>query len=334
MPRIFTIILLFILLMNARHSVFEKTSSAAEPIVVESRPMTIAMDRNAHRMLGPLRFAAAWELTSPHPGFGGISALIDRSDGGLIAISDRGDIFLFDPRRHRDPAAIKAGLPLRQQDKGMAAWQLDAEAAQTDAVDGRIWISFETLQRICRYAPAFARAESCAAPPALIDWPPTGAGEAMVRFADGRFLLLSETQPAEGGSLAALLFSRDPADPQSPSPARLRYDPPTGYRPTDALDLGNGRILVLNRRVTVANGFTAVLALVDVSGLKAGSRLVAQPVAWLAPPIPSDNFEAMALTRIRGRPALWLASDSNHQFFQRSLLYQFWLPQGWVDPAQ
>ena len=106
----------------------------------------------------------------------------------------------------------------------------------------------------------------------------------------------------------------------------MSYIPPRGYRPTDAVSIGKGRVLVLNRRVTLLDGFTAALVVVDVSNLHAGAVLQGKEVARFASPILSDNYEAMAVEKRGGHSVLWIASDDNHKFFQRSLLLEFILP--------
>src|SRR3546814_1426331 len=77
-----------------------------------------------------------------------------------------------------------------------------------------------------------------------------------------------------------LLFNHDPAEP-GPPPALLGYYPPQGYRVTDAVWLGDDRLMTLNRRVTIYDGFTAKLAMVDISGLKPGKLVHAEELATL-----------------------------------------------------
>src|SRR3546814_10628601 len=101
------------------------------------------------------------------------------------------------------------------------------------------------------------------------EWPVTGGAEAMVRLPDGRFLVFSEFAYGPKNSKQLLLFNHDPAEP-GPQPALLGYYPPQGYRVTDAVWLGADRLITLNRRVTIYDGFTAKLAMVDISGLKPG----------------------------------------------------------------
>ena len=119
-----------------------------------------------------------------------------------------------------------------------------------------------------------------------------------------------------------LLFDHDPADPGAP-PASLGYYPPQGYRITDAVWLAPGMLLTLNRRATIYEGFTAKLAIVDMGELAPGKLLHAQEIATLRPPLLADNFEALAVTREDNRTIIWVASDDNHKFFQRTLLLKF-----------
>src|SRR3546814_11420964 len=82
-------------------------------------------------------------------------------------------------------------------------------------------------------------------------------------------------------------------------------------------DLGDDRLMTLNRRVTIYDGFTAKLAIVDISGLKPGKLVHAEEIATLRRPLLTDNFEALAISREHGEPILRVASDDNHNFFQQ-----------------
>ena len=81
----------------------------------------------------------------------------------------------------------------------------------------------------------------------------------------------------------------------------------------------------------MTDGYTARLALVRMPRLEAGAQLRGEPIARFQRPGPSDNMEALALGRdSAGRPQLYVASDDNHLFLQRTLLFRFALPEGWV----
>src|SRR3546814_9948934 len=85
------------------------------------------------------------------------------------------------------------------------------------------WSSDVCSSDLCRYAPAFARIESCHEPEAMEEWPVTGGAEAMVRLPDGRFLVFSEFAYGPKNSKQLMLFNHDPAEP-GPPPALLRSE--------------------------------------------------------------------------------------------------------------
>ncbi|RVT42153.1 esterase-like activity of phytase family protein [Sphingobium algorifonticola] len=298
-------------------------------IAVTAQPLALDSSDPARTLLGPLRYLGGWALRSDHDDFGGISSLRAMPDGSLLALSDSGMLLGFTPGKAR---GFIAPLPVFRAERNWPGWKWDSEAQAYDPATGRYWVSFELIQRVCRYAPGYARVEACRVWPAVAAWPDTGGGEAMARLPDGRFLLFSEYAYGPGGvGTDVLLFQQDPADRSSVPPLRLSYRPPQGYRATDAVALDHDRLLVLNRRVTLHEGFTAVLSLVKLPPLRAGAVLVPRDIARFAPPLLADNFEALALSRENGRRILWIASDDNHQFFQRSLLLKFALPD---DPGQ
>ncbi|BAK68066.1 hypothetical protein SLG_33910 [Sphingobium sp. SYK-6] len=330
MQRVALILMLFILLMNGRHG-SDMPPATFDSLVVQARaiPLEKAGDAAA---FGPLTLTGAWQLTSPHKAFGGISSLLVDDDGAMIGLSDTGELFGFRVSGAEGKGFIEP-LPRIAAEQHWPGWRWDSESMQRDPVSGRIWVGFEGLQRICRYAPDFRALEGCVEPPEMADWPVTGSIESLVRFGDGRFLAIAEMAIGPAGAHDVLLWQGDPVDPATPPPVHLGYRPPTGYRPTDALWLGGDRLLVLNRRLTLADGFTARLSLVTLPPLAEGAILTGKPIATFAPPGLADNFEALALSRQNGQPVLWVASDDNHLFLQRSLLMRFALPAGWVSDA-
>lgn len=330
MLRIALAMALFILLVNGPHG-GTATPAPFAHIMVTARPLP-AGEAGAPARFGPLRLLDAWALSSSHPAFGGFSSLVAGDDGGLIALNDSGEVFGFRPGRDgRDGRGVVMPLPRAPAEQDWPKWRWDSESMTRDPVSGRLWVGFEHLQRICRYAPGFARIEGCVSPPAMQGWPLTGSIESLVRLGDGRFIAIAEMARHVDGAHDVLLWQGDPVDPATPPPVHLSYSAPRGYLPTDALWLGGDRLLVLNRRLTLAEGFTATLALVRLPPLEARAQLRAEVIATFAPPGLADNFEALALSHEAGRPILWLASDDNHLFLQRSLLLRFALPEDWVS---
>lgn len=328
MQRICLIIILFILLMNGRPgSMAPPASFSAFTLHSHALPLESGVAST-----DGLRLSGAWQLKGAHRNFGGISSLVATKEGGFIALNDKGELFSLRLSERASKAYIMP-LPRFTSEQERPRWQWDSESMQHDPVTGRFWVGFESLQRICRYSADFVRVEGCVTPLEMQDWPATGGIESMVRFGDGRFLAISELKAGADGGLEALLWQGDPINAGTPAPVRLSYRPPTGYKPTDAVWLGGDKMLVLNRRLTLAEGFTAKLVLVRLPKLQAGAVLSGEVVATMAPPGLADNFEALALGRDEGRPVLWIASDDNQLSIQRSLMLRFDLPASWLSEA-
>jgi hypothetical protein len=325
MMRIALILLLYVLLTDAPHIKREAARSPVQ-VMVQAQPLPgpqLPVD-------GGIVLLHVWQLQSDKAAFGGISALLDLGHGEMLGLADSGEQMRFSLSGAAHPSQILP-LPRLPADIWAPRWQQDSESVAQDAATGRLWVGFERVQRICRYRARFARIERCARPQAVQDWPEQGSLESLVRFGDGRFLAISERASRIEGGYDVLLWAGDPVEPVTPPPVHLRYQAPIGYRPTDALWLGGDHLLVLNRRLTVADGFSARLTLVRLPGLRAGSVLHSQVIARFERPWPTDNLEAMALGWQDGRPVLSIASDDNHMFLQRTLLFQFALPLKWVS---
>ena len=286
---------------------------------VRTRPVTLGPG-NPQRV-GALTFLGGLQLLSGDPAFGGFSSMTVEGDRFTL-LSDGGLIFGFrmaSPMRPHDPwfGALPAGPRT-----GWRKLDRDSESMVRDPATGRIWVGFERYNMIWRYAPGFARADGSAAPPAMRDWPLNSGAEAIVRLREGGFLVFSEGEKAPGGGKVVLRFLGDPVAAPRHGFA-FAYLPPERYKPVDAAELPDGRLLVLNRRFTLGTGFVNKLTLVDTRGVKPGQRVQGQVIAALESPLIHDNFEGMALTREGGATIVWLVSDDNTSWFQRTLLLKF-----------
>lgn len=274
--------------------------------------------------LGPLEPAGAWALVSPNVDFGSYSALVAFGDGTLLAASDKGGMMRFSPPGAR-PGRIEIGY--FGHDRSLAKRLLDIESMTRDPASGRLWLGFEYDDRIERFDPGFHN-KATVRPEAMREWSKNGGAEAMVRLADGRFIVI-----AEGGLVSTdryvpgLLFASDPI--AGGKPALFRFVPPGDYRPVDMAQLPDGRVLILLRRVVwgIPPGFASKLVIADPATLEAGKAWRAEPAADLVAPLPSDNFEGLAVEPDgRGGAVLWLISDDNNSIFQRTLLLKLRWP--------
>ncbi|QGP78997.1 esterase-like activity of phytase family protein [Sphingobium sp. CAP-1] len=326
MQRILIVLALAILLLPAPH-LSKPQSVRAGSLLVRARPLPLSSIDPALRRAGALDYLGGWVLESDNAGFGGISALMVSGPGQMLGLSDSGVLTGFHvgpgPERRRP---FIAPLPVRAQDRYRPWWSWDAESLTYDPAIDRYWVGFEGLQAICRYGPGFARVEACRTWPEIVAWPETGSIESLARLPDGRFLAIGEMGMTADGRHDVLLFDRDPAEKDTPAPIHLRYAPPQGYRPTDAVALDAHHLLVLNRRLTLQELFTATIAIVDLPERpQPGALLKARTLARLAPPLLADNFEGIAVGQEGGKPVIWVVSDDNHEFFQRTLLLKFGL---------
>ena len=144
----------------------------------------------------------------------------------------------------------------------------------------------------------------------------------MVRLRDGSFIVLAESEPgARKGTRRGLWFAGDPTGPTRT--VAFSYRPPAGYKALDIAELPDGRLIVLNRKFSFREAFTAAVTIVDRAAIRPGAIVPGREIARFAAPVMHDNFEAIAVTREAGETVVWIASDDNQLVAQRSLLLKF-----------
>lgn len=302
---------------------FNAASAVARPDAPTLDAVPLALDPGdpAHVTVGRLRYLGGWVLTSQDRQFGGLSSLTVR-DGRFLALSDTGWLFSFDRRGARFAGLSR--IALRDPRGGFPANKIDRDTeSMAWSPDGtRLWVGLEEQNAIRRYGDPAAPAEAESRPKAMSDWPPGTGPETMVRLHDGRFLLLSEDADGPGGARDALLFDRDPTDPAARS-TRFGYRPPRGFSATDAAELPDGRLLVLNRRFSPLDGVAAAVTIIDPARIVPGAVLTGEEIARLEPPLSVDNMEGVAVTQDAGQTIVWLVSDDNYNPIERTLLMKF-----------
>jgi hypothetical protein len=282
----------------------------------------VQLHENGSKRLGRLTYLGGWWLRSNHPDFGGISAIHVRGSS-VLALSDNGMVMRFSvPSK---TGALPLWIQRLSDTPGTGKKQRDTEAMAVH--DGRAWIAFERANSIFRYQLSNWRSNASARPEAMKRWPLNSGSEAMVRLRDGRFLVFSEGEKLGNGVTEAILFNADPAIEDTPA-TRLGYLAPSGFRITDAAELPDGRLLFLNRRLSLLDGFQVKLTIADKPRLEAGTVLKGREIATFAPPVTTDNYEGLSIGQEGGRTIIWIASDDNFIDLERTLLFKFEL-----DPA-
>jgi hypothetical protein len=266
--------------------------------------------------LGRLRFLGGWALTSNDARFGGISAL-HLDSGGVLALSDAGWHVRFP--LPRGASTVRAEIAMTDAGPGPADEKENRDAESLTVEGDRLWVGYEQANAVWRYRRSDFAVQAHAAPAAMDRWKANHGPEAMVRLADGRFLIFNE---GTGGDSEALLFAGDPAAAGTRA-LRLRYRPPAGYSVTDAALLPDGRLALLHRRFRLFEGLTARLSVARLPRPVEGAVIEGAEIAAFEGPITRDNFEALSATREGGRTILWIASDDNYNNWQRTLLMKF-----------
>ncbi|HWT12052.1 MAG TPA: esterase-like activity of phytase family protein [Allosphingosinicella sp.] len=274
------------------------------------------------RRVGALLFRRGWSLSSEEPRFGGISAMAVERDR-VTAISDAGVLLHF-----RLPRTAGGAQPLRVEPlpNSVGADKADHDTEAILLRGPQAWIAFERHNAVVRYWRGDWRIEAGAQPRPMRRWRGNSGPEAMVRLADGRFLIFSEGRDDEDPYSDVALFAGDPAERGTPA-AALRFRRVPGFRVTDAALLPDGRLLILSRRFSWLGGISARLVVARTAGLGPGAVIEGREIADLGASLTVDNMEALSVTVEGGRTIVRIASDDNFMALQRTLLLEFELAE-------
>ncbi|MDJ0978538.1 MAG: esterase-like activity of phytase family protein [Erythrobacter sp.] len=301
-----------------------------------------AVDEPGGRPPAGWTLKGVWEYESDGLFFGGYSALLDMGGPRMRAFSDRGAYFTLTlpdapPRAVVAGAAGAAGaaetdvqapqaLGYQPVEKAYQTLLWDIESATRGPATGQYWLGYENTHAIHRYTRAHA-ADGVRVIEDEVDWPLNAGAEAMVRLADGRFLVVPER------GREALLYPSDPVT--GAAPIIIPYEAPPGdFGVTEVKQLPDGRLLFLLRRVVWSvPPFEARLAIAEApgagvdgggdSGGDSDTALALRPrialdLTSVAPP---ENYEALAVRkREDGALDIWVLSDDNFAAMQRTLL--------------
>ena len=295
---------------------------------LSARPVALDPTDRAVQRVGRLHFLGGLDLRWDKTGFGGISGLSVSVGGRLTAVTDRGHWFtarIVRERTGRLVDLVDAALRplLDTEGRPVAGEWRDAEALER-LPSGDWLVSFEQRHRVWRYAAQTGglagRPAPLPTPRALARAPANGGLETLAPLPDGRVLMLTQSLKRADGALAGWIIGD--------GIKAIGYRPARGFKPTDAALLPNGDLLVLSRYFSFLGGFKARLERVPAGAIEAGAALRGAPLAHFVPPLTVDNFEGLAVTRdADGGTLIYIVSDDNFNFLQRTLLLLFRLDQ-------
>ncbi|MGB0681924.1 MAG: esterase-like activity of phytase family protein [Magnetovibrionaceae bacterium] len=295
-------------------------------IEVEVQPVPLDYDDWQRSRFEGLVFRGGLHLSSPDEAFGGFSGLSLSADGrGLVALTDEGT--WLEAELTLDEDGVPEGLryprlsPLLDRQGKPHRNKASADAEEILSwPGGRYLISFERRHRL-EQAATGAAALPVEGPRDLDGLPDNSGIEAMARLADGRLLLISEDGPVGDGRTAAWIGH--PGHWQA-----LAYPAYRSFKPTSALTLGNGDVLVVERHFSFATGIAIRLVRFDANAFGQFEVSEGDELAILRPPLTIDNMEALArLPHPGGGERILLLSDDNFNPLQRTLLLTFDLPE-------
>ena len=302
---------------------------AADPLILTAQSIELDPLHPDLRTVGPLEFLAGYELSSESENWGGLSGMVVSDDGKLLtAVADTGRWYRIG--MEHDSAGRLTGFMGAE-----SGWLLDTKGqppkkkvnGDAEAIaalpDGNFLVAYENKHRLWLYKqPAEGNAleqppSSPARPPALPSCPAMAASRRWRGCRSGEYLLLSESGVTDDGDRRGWIGRRG-------TWAELRLAPMGSFEPSDLALLPDGDLLLLERRVSLLEGFVNRLSLIEGAAVKPGAVLQPRELALLAAPLSVDNFEAVAARRAPdGSTLIYVLSDDNQRLLQRTLLLQF-----------
>lgn len=314
--------------------------TVAAPIEITATPVALNEKDPAQTTVGKLKYRGGVVLKSPEGRFGGLSALAVSADGQrLIAISDKGH--RLDAKILYTPEGNLAGLA--EADLGSLAGEdgrplslpseRDAEGMAVGPA-GEVIVSFERDHRFLRYLPGQAKPDRIPEPEELKFAPSNGGVEGIAFLKDGRLLAIAEElkrgNRAVGWVSDVVRSAR--ASPDSMRSARasprdwsvLTYALDGGFSVSDLALLPSGDVLALERRYTLRLATAVRVRRIPAAAIVPGAELDAELIAELRPPLTMDNMEGLAARQdAAGRTLVYMISDDNFTFLQKTLLLMF-----------
>lgn len=321
--------------------------SAAEPVEVGATRIASFEKANPSRQrFGRLEFRGGLVLTSSSEKFGGFSDLVVAGDGRrFAAISDGGSWLsseiIYDGTKPTGLANAQLGPLLAMSGRELEK-KRDHDAEGMALLDGSLTrgtllIAFERNHRIGRFP---VRDGTIFAPTGYIKLPADArrmkSNKGLEAVAvplggphKGSILTIAERLVESDGNHTGWLWSKD-------TPRRIAIRDIGEFDITAAAALGDGAVIVLERRFRWAEGVKMRLRYLKSAALASGAVVDGETLFEADMAYEIDNMEGLAIhAGARGETVLTLLSDNNfNTYLQRTLLLQFTLlAEGLADAS-
>jgi hypothetical protein len=313
-------------------------ASVAAPVAIEVNARPIAsfdMRDRSHLRFGSLQYRSGLVLTSPFPGFGGLSGLrLDAKGERFISFSDKGTWFtgriVYQGAEMTGLADVEAAPMIGPDGRPITArgW-FDSESIALDGsriYNSQVYIGLERVNQVLRFdfSKGFttSRGEVVPMPPAVKKLPYNKGLEALVFVPKGlplagTLIAMSERGLDAAGNLIAFLVG-------GPTPGQFSVRRTEKFDISDATLLPSGELLVLERKFSLVEGLHVRIRRIALKSLAPGA-LVDGPVIFEADlGNEVDNMEGIdSFVTPEGDTVLTMVSDDNFSMIQRTLLLQF-----------
>lgn len=306
--------------------------ACADPIRLTAAPIALDPDHPEHVAVGQLVYRGGLVLQSDDARFGGWSDLHVSADGSsVLALSDHGFWFTaelgYDHGRLATAGHARLGPLIDMAGAHVVGRMSDSEGLAMRS-DGAIYISFERNHRVWLYPaadPPFSiRPRPVPTPARLVTAPDNGGIEALGWLDGGSLLALVEVL-RDGpdnvgwvGNDAGTTWQELHYRTAGPDYA------PTGLTQLPPNTRHAGDVLVLERKFTIFSGRAARITRLARADIRPGAHLVGEELAHLQTPLTLDNFEGISAVRgPDGAARVYIVSDDNYTFLQRTLLFMF-----------
>ncbi|MEJ0074282.1 MAG: esterase-like activity of phytase family protein [Alphaproteobacteria bacterium] len=311
-----------------------RTPETPTRIEVRARPITAFEPGNPKRTrFGALTFRGGLELTSPHPHFGGLSALRIEPDGAnFLAVSDKGHWLrgriVYDGKRPVGIADAEMAPVLGHDGKPLAArgWY-DTESMARH--DGIVWLGIERVNRIVRLDVGrdglLARATIIPVPPGIEKLPHNKGLECLEFVPPGpplqhTLIAISERGLDDAGNIKGFLIGWS-------GPAEFSVKRIGDFDVTDCALTPKGDLLILERSFSRLRGVGMRIRRVPLTSMQPGATVDGPALIEADLGYQIDNMEGLSVHRDAGALVLTLISDDNFSIIQRTLLLQFTLEE-------
>lgn len=301
-----------------------------EPVAITVTAQPVATFKRGDELtqFGPLRFVGGLVLTSPFPGFGGISAFHLDADGAhFLAVTDAG-LFLRGrlvtegdrPTGLADVTAAaildQTGAPLAENNRG------DAESLAFGPQN--VFVGLEDVNEIWSFPgadPLGQKGKPIPVPAGVKALRDNLGLESLVYVPSGplagALLGIGEVGATNGADLPGFIIG-------GPKPGSFTIPKSGVFSATDAALGPDGELFLLERHYAVSTGVSMRIRRFQLKDVAPGAVLKGDILFTADMGYEIDNMEGLAVTvNAAGETLLTLISDDNFSPIQRTILLRF-----------